>query len=55
MKQPKRKVLAYIPEDVIRDVHVTRAYLEMTLSDYVTEALLDKLEKDIPKVEMLKD
>lgn len=51
----KVQVCAYIPEEVVRDVKVNLAYLNMKLSAYVTEALLDRLEKDNAKVEALKD
>ena len=47
--------MIHIPEELVREVKVVIAHLKMTMSAYIKEAILDRLERDVPKVEAMKE
>jgi len=54
-KQKARPVLIYLSERTAKESKVAAIYLKMSRSKYIEEAILDRLEKDLIKVQQFKD
>jgi hypothetical protein len=55
MKIETKQMLIYLPEKTIKEVKIAAVHLETTASKYINEAILDRLEKDMTKIESLKN
>jgi hypothetical protein len=54
-KQKAKPVLIYLSERTAKESKVAAIYLKMSRSKYIEEAILDRLEKDLIKVQQFKD
>jgi predicted HicB family RNase H-like nuclease len=55
MKKEKNVVFVRVNDDVYEDIRKAVHCLNISINKYVTDAILNRLEKDLPKIENVKN